>query len=153
MQRHASAIWQGTLYDGRGLLSVESRALSNIPFSFKSRFGEGVTGTNPEEFIGAAHAGCFSMALAGELEKLNLKPEQIQTRARVQMEQTEEGWTVTKVHLQTTVQVPGGTFEQINQAAEAARSGCPISRLLKAQITMEAKLEIPRALNQDEMNY
>lgn len=140
MKRSASAVWKGGLKDGRGTISTQSGALENAQYSFSTRFEEG-KGTNPEELIAAAHAGCFSMALSAQLGSAGKTPESIQTEAVVTLDKTEEGFTVTAVHLTVRAKVPGATPTDFQTAAEQAKAGCPISRLLKAQITMDAKLE------------
>lgn len=152
MERHASAVWQGYIQDGNGKLSTESGALSSTPYSFSTRFEEGVHGTNPEELIGAAHAGCFSMALSGELQKLKMRPESIQTRANVKLEKNQEGWSVTAVHLDVSARIPDADPSQFSKAAEAAKAGCPISRLLKAEITMSATLDSAQAERAQEVS-
>lgn len=129
MKRVGSAIWQGGLKDGKGTVSSESGAIASIPYSFAKRF-ENEKGTNPEELIGAAHAACFSMALSGQLEKAGIKPASIDTRATVSMEKKDPGWTVTSIHLETTIKAPGGDAKRIEEAAKNAKEGCPISRLL-----------------------
>lgn len=140
MKRTASAVWNGGLKDGKGSISTESGVLSDAQYSFSTRFEEG-KGTNPEELIAAAHAGCFSMALSAQLGTENKTAESIQTEAAVTLLKTDAGFTVTAVHLKVRAKVPGATPPDFLQAAEAAKAGCPISRLLKAEITMEAKLE------------
>jgi osmotically inducible protein OsmC len=140
MKRKASAEWQGDLKSGKGLVSTESGVLRSTPYSFTTRF-EGEKGTNPEELVAAAHAGCFTMALSGELGKANLKPESLQTTATVTFEKMEAGWTVTGSHLEVSGRVPGATADSFRAAAQAAEKGCPISRLLNTKITMDAKLE------------
>ncbi|MGE5252688.1 MAG: OsmC family protein [Planctomycetaceae bacterium] len=140
MKRKATAVWQKGLKDGKGTLSTESGVLSNAQYSFGSRFEEG-KGTNPEELVGAAHAGCFSMALSGQLGNAGLTAEKIETRATVTMEKTEAGFTVTHVHLDVTAKIPGAGREAFEAAANQAKAGCPISRLLNAKITMDARLE------------
>jgi osmotically inducible protein OsmC len=140
MKRKASAEWQGDLKSGKGLVSTESGVLRSTPYSFTTRF-EGAKGTNPEELVAAAHAGCFTMALSGELGKANLKPESLQTTATVTFEKMEAGWTVTGSHLEVSGRVPGATADSFRAAAQAAEKGCPISRLLNTKITMDAKLE------------
>lgn len=140
MKRKGSAIWTGGLKDGKGAVSTESGSLSEKQYSFSTRFENG-TGTNPEELIAAAHAGCFSMALSGELEKAGMKPESIATTATVGLEKTGAGFTITTVHLETTAKVPGANLLAFEAAANAAKAGCPVSRVLKAEITMSAKLE------------
>ena len=140
MKRRASAIWKGGLPDGRGLLSTESQTLSNASFGFSSRFESG-SGTNPEELIAAAHAGCFSMALAAELEKAGLAPEEIFTQAIVTMEKRDEGWRITAVRLDTHARVPNADPAVFQTAAETAKLNCPISALLNAPISLTAALE------------
>ena len=140
MKRKASAVWQGGLKDGKGTISTDSGVLSNTQYSFSTRFEDGV-GTNPEELIGAAHAGCFYMALSGQLGSANLVAESIKTTATVTMEKTDAGFTVTEVHLDVRARIPGASKEAFETAANNAKSGCPISRLLNAKITMEASLE------------
>ncbi len=140
MKRKASAVWRGGLKDGKGTISTDSGVLSDAQYSFGTRFENGI-GTNPEELIGAAHAGCFSMALSGQLGSANLVPESIKTTATVTMEKTEAGFTVTQVHLDVKAKIPGATQQAFETAANNAKAGCPISRLLKANITMQATLE------------
>jgi osmotically inducible protein OsmC len=140
MKRKASAQWQGGLKDGKGTISTDSGVLSDTQYSFSTRFEEGV-GTNPEELIAAAHAGCFTMALSGQLGGAGLTAEKIHTTATVTMEKLDAGWTVTKVHLDVTAKMPGADEQAFQTAASNAKAGCPISRLLNAEITMEAKLE------------
>jgi osmotically inducible protein OsmC len=140
MKRKASALWQGSLKDGKGTISTDSGVLSDTQYSFTSRFAEG-TGTNPEELIAAAHAGCFSMALSNELGGAGLTPASISTTAAVTLERTSAGFTITAVHLDVTARVPGASQQAFEAAASAAKSGCPVSKVLKADITMNAKLE------------
>ena len=140
MKRTASAIWHGGLKDGKGMVSTESGVLKQTPYSFSTRF-ENQPGTNPEELIAAAHAGCFSMALSAELGKAGLTPETIRTSAVLTMDKLDSGWTVTQSHLDVTVKIPGADKSKFEAAAGAAKAGCPISRLLNAKITMNAKLE------------
>ena len=137
--RNAEAEWKGTLQEGSGRMRFGSGAFDGA-YSFASRFENG-TGTNPEELIAAAHAGCFSMALSGELGNAGLKPESIRTTARLTFEKRDPGWTITRVHLETSARVPGADPAAFEKAASAAKAGCPISRLLKAEITLNAKLE------------
>jgi osmotically inducible protein OsmC len=139
MQRKASAQWRGGLKDGKGTVSTGSGALQNKAYSFTTRF-ENEPGTNPEELIAAAHAGCFSMALSGQLGSAGLTADSIDTTATVTMEKLDAGWTVTKVHLDVTAKIPGADKAKFETAANNAKAGCPISRLLKAEITMDAKL-------------
>jgi len=140
MKRKASAHWQGDLKGGKGTISSDSGVLSDTRYSFTTRF-ENEKGTNPEELIAAAHAGCFSMALSAELGKANLTPESIRTTATVSLDKLDTGWTVTESHLDVTAKVPGASQEAFLTAALAAETGCPISKLLKARITLDAKLE------------
>jgi osmotically inducible protein OsmC len=139
MKRTASAVWKGGLKDGKGSVSTESGVLSEAQYSFSTRFEDG-KGTNPEELIAAAHAGCFSMALSAELGKQNKTPESIETEAAVTLLKTDDGFTVTAVHLKVRGKVPDLTPPDFQKAAEAAKANCPISRLLKAEITMETRL-------------
>lgn len=139
MKRSASAVWQGGLEDGHGTVSTESGVLDNAQYSFKTRFQEG-KGTNPEELVGAAHAGCFSMALSAELGKAGLRPEKIETTAEVTLEKVAEGFAVTAVHLTVQAVIPDVERARFLEIAEAAKAGCPISKLFKAEITMEASL-------------
>jgi osmotically inducible protein OsmC len=140
VKRTASAEWHGDLKTGKGLVSTDSGALRATPYSFTTRF-EGEKGTNPEELIAAAHAGCFTMALSGELGKAGLVPDTLKTTATVTLDKLEGGWTVTESHLEVTARIPGASVEAFQKAAEAAEKGCPISRLLNSKITMEAKFE------------
>jgi osmotically inducible protein OsmC len=139
MKRSASAVWKGGLKDGAGVLSSESGVLSNTPYNFKKRF-ENENGTNPEELIAAAHAACFSMALSGSMTKEGLNPESIDTTATVSFENVNGAWTVTSSHLQTAVKSPNASPAAFQKAAEGAKQSCPISRLLNATITLDAKL-------------
>ena len=140
MKRKASAVWQGGLKDGKGTISTDSGVLSNTQYSFSTRFEDG-QGTNPEELIAAAHAGCFSMALSGQLGNAGMTAESINTTASVTLEKTDAGFTITKVHLDVTAKIPGADAAAFETAASNAKAGCPVSRLLKAEITMDAKLE------------
>lgn len=140
MKRRAAAIWKGGLREGRGLLSTESKTLSDASYGFASRFESG-SGTNPEELIAAAHAGCFSMALAAELGRAGLQPEEISTHATVTLDKTDEGWRITNVRLDTHGRVPNTTPETFQKAAETAKVNCPVSALLKAPVTLTATLE------------
>lgn len=140
MNRRASAIWQGGIKDGRGTISTQSGVLANTQYSFAARFENGV-GTNPEELIAAAHAGCFSMALAGQLGAAGLTAESINTAAAVTIQKTEAGFTITASHLDVKAKVPGASPEAFASAATAAKEGCPVSKVLNARITMDARLE------------
>ena len=140
MKRKASAEWHGDLKTGKGSVSTESGVLKSAQYSFSTRFESGA-GTNPEELIAAAHAGCFTMALSAELGKASLVPESLRTTATVTLEKLEGGWSVTESRLEVSGKVPGASAEAFQKAAGAAETGCPISKLLKAKITMDAKLE------------
>jgi osmotically inducible protein OsmC len=139
MERKASAVWKGNLKDGQGTVSSASGILSNTKYSFATRF-EGAPGTNPEELIAAAHAACFSMALSAQLTGAKLTPDSINTNATLTMEKLEAGWTITAVHLDVVAKVPGATAESFNKAAQDAKANCPVSKVLNAKITMDAKL-------------
>ena len=141
MKRKASAVWQGGLKDGKGTISTDSGVLENTQYSFSTRFEDG-KGTNPEELIAAVHAGCFSMALSGQLGNAGMTAESINTTATVTLEKTDAGFTITKVHLDVTARIPGAEQAAFETAANNAKAGCPISRLLKAEITMDARLEV-----------
>lgn len=140
MQRKGRATWTGGIRDGKGTVSTDSAVLSEAPFSFSTRFENG-KGTNPEELIAAAHAGCFSMALAAELGKAGLTAENIRTEAAVTLEKSGEGFAITAVHLDLRAKVPGAERAAFEQAANAAKEGCPVSKLLNASITLDARLE------------
>lgn len=144
MIRKASAVWNGSLKQGKGTVSTESGVLSKSPYSFATRF-ESSPGTNPEELIAAAHAGCFSMALSAQLGNANITPESIETTATLTMEKLDAGFTVTKIHLDVAARIPGGDKAAFEKAAQEAKAGCPISRLLKAEITMTTRLLSERA--------
>ncbi len=137
--RRGSAVWQGTLKEGRGSVSTQSGALKEQPYGFASRF-EGRPGTNPEELIAAAHAGCFSMALSLFLGEANLTAERIETAAEVTLEQVEGGFAITAVHLTLKAKVPGADQATFRKVADSAKAGCPVSKLLKADITLDATL-------------
>ncbi|HKO61158.1 MAG TPA: OsmC family protein [Pyrinomonadaceae bacterium] len=140
MKRNASAEWKGGLKDGKGTISTDSGVLSNTQYSFSTRFEDGV-GTNPEELIAAAHAGCFSMALSGQLAQANLTADSIRTTASVKLEKTDAGFAITSVHLEVKARVPGADEAAFSTAANNAKAGCPVSKVLNAEITMEATLE------------
>ena len=139
MDRKASAEWNGGLKDGKGMVSTASGALKSVPYSFAMRFGD-TPGTNPEELVAAALSGCFSMALSGELEKVGYRPERIETKATLNFDKTDAGWTAKSIHLDVTAKVPGADPAKFQVATDAAKKGCPISRLLNTEITMNAKL-------------
>jgi lipoyl-dependent peroxiredoxin len=140
MQRKASAEWKGSLKEGSGAVSSSSGVFSKTPFSFATRFGD-QPGTNPEELIAAAHAGCFSMALSAQLGSAGLTPDSIKTNATLTMEKLDSGWTITAIHLDVTGKVPKADKAAFEKAADAAKAGCPVSKVLNAKITMSAKLE------------
>jgi osmotically inducible protein OsmC len=140
MKRKASAVWRGGLKDGKGSISSDSGVLKDTQYSFSTRFENGI-GTNPEELIAAAHAGCFSMAFSAELGKAGLTPESIQTTATVTLDKTDGGFSVTESHLDVTAKIPGADKAKALEIANAAKAGCPISRLLRANITMDAKFD------------
>lgn len=140
MQRNATAEWQGDLKSGKGTISTDSGVLNDTQYSFSTRFENG-QGTNPEELIAAAHAGCFSMALSAQLGERGIKPESLRTKATVTLEKTEGGFTVTKSHLTLNARVPGADRAKFDEAAQAAKAGCPISKLLKAEITLDVTVE------------
>ena len=140
MKRNASVAWKGGFKDGTGSISTDSGVLSNTPYSFKARFGD-EAGTNPEELIAAAHAGCFTMALSLELDQAGLTADRINTTAAVTLEKTDGGFAITAVHLNVTARVPGATKDAFETAANNAKAGCPVSKVLNARITMDARLE------------
>lgn len=139
MQRHASAIWNGDLKSGTGSISSESGVLEEQAYSFKTRF-ESEPGTNPEELIAAAHAGCFSMALSHELSSAGLNPTSVATKATVTLDKVEGGFAISKVHLDVDAKVPGADKGKFDEIAAAAKAGCPVSKVLNAEITMTANL-------------
>lgn len=139
MQRTGSAHWSGGLKDGKGTVSTASGVLHDTQYSFSTRFENG-TGTNPEELIAAAHAGCFSMALSVQLGDAGMTAESIDTTATVTLEKTDAGFSITESHLDVTVKIPGGDQAKFDEAAKAAEAGCPVSRVLNARISMNAKL-------------
>ena len=139
MKRSASAVWKGGLQDGKGTVSTESGILSDTPYNFRMRF-ENEKGTNPEELVAAAHAACFSMALSLFLGQAGMTAESIETKATLSLDQVEGGFAVTTSHLQTTVRIPNADRAAFQKAVETAKSGCPISKLLNAKITMDARL-------------
>ncbi len=140
MERKASAVWRGGLKDGKGEFSVPSGVFSDLPYSFKTRF-EDAPGTNPEELIAAAHAACFSMALSAQLGAASLTPESINTTANLKMEKLDSGWAITAIHLDVSARVPKADDAAFQKAAADAKAGCPVSKVLNANITMSAKLE------------
>ena len=139
MQRTGSAHWSGGLKDGKGTVSTASGVLTSTQYSFATRFENG-KGTNPEELIAAAHAGCFSMALSGQLGNAGMTAESIDATATITLEKTDAGFSITASHLDVTVKIPGADKAKFEEAAKAAETGCPVSRVLDAKITMDAKL-------------
>jgi osmotically inducible protein OsmC len=139
MQRTASAHWSGGLKDGKGTVSTQSGVLNQTQYSFSTRFENGV-GTNPEELIAAAHAGCFSMALSAQLGNAGMTAESIDTDATLTLDKTDAGFTITAVHLEVKAKIPGADQAKFDEAAQNAEKGCPVSRVLKANITMDAHL-------------
>lgn len=140
MERKGSAVWKGGLKDGKGTVSTASGVLNNIPYSFATRF-ESAPGTNPEELIGAAHAACFSMALSGQLAAAQLTAEIIETTSTIKLEKLDSGFTITSAHLDVKAKVPTADQAAFMKAAQAAETGCPISKVLNAKITMTALLQ------------
>jgi len=140
MKRSASAVWHGDLKQGTGALATHSGVFKNTPYSFHTRF-ESTPGTNPEELLAAAHAGCFTMALTASLGKSGYAPKRLATQATVSLEQVDGNWTITAVHLENEAWVPGIGAEQFQQIAADAKANCPVSRLFRATITLHAKLE------------
>jgi len=139
MKTQGSAAWEGGIRDGKGQISTHSGALDHYPYGFASRF-EGKPGTNPEELIGAAHAGCFTMALSLILGDAGFKADEMNTQADVTLEKQGDGFAITKVHLTLTAKIPGCDKAKFEELAAKAKAGCPVSKLLKAEITMEASL-------------
>lgn len=140
MKRKASAVWQGGLKDGKGTVSTESGVLDKTQYSFSTRFEDG-KGTNPEELIAAAHAGCFAMALSGQLGNAGLTAQSLEVTATVTLEKLEAGFTVTESALDLVAKIPGAPKDKFDTAASNAKAGCPISRLLNAKVTLNARLE------------
>jgi lipoyl-dependent peroxiredoxin len=141
MQRQGSAIWRGGLKDGKGTVSTQSGVLKDTQYSFAARFESGA-GTNPEELLAAAHAGCFSMALSGQLGEAGLTAESINTTAKVSLEKGEGGFSINKIQLEVVARIPGADQAKFEKAANNAKAGCPVSKLFKgAEITMNARLE------------
>lgn len=138
MQRKASAVWQGGLKDGKGTLSTESGVLKQTQYSFSTRFENGI-GTNPEELLAAAHAGCFAMALSGQLAEAGMVANKLEATATITLENV-GGFTITKSHLDLIADIPGADQAKFDAAVRAAEKGCPVSKLFKAEITVSAKL-------------
>ena len=139
MQKTASAKWSGGIKDGKGFISTQTGVLNEAPYGFKSRFEEG-PGTNPEELIGAAHAGCFTMALSLILGEAGLTAEKMETQADVNLVKQDDGFAITKVHPTLKAKIPGADDAKFQDLAAKAKAGCPVSKLLKAEITLDAKL-------------
>ena len=139
MVRKASAVWKGSLKEGKGTVSSDSGVLSNTPYSFATRF-ESAKGTNPEELIAAAHAGCFTMALSAQLGTAGITPESLETTASLSLDKLDSGWAITKIHLDVTARIPGADKAAFDKATENAKAGCPVSKLLLAEITLTARL-------------
>src|SRR5215471_3843604 len=139
MQRKGSAVWEGDLKGGKGTISTDSGVLAQTPYSFSTRFENGI-GTNPEELIAAAHASCFTMALSAQLGNAGITAESIDTTATITLEKTDAGFAITSSHLDVTAKIPGADRAKFDEAAKAAETGCPISRVLNTKITMDAKL-------------
>ena len=137
--KNASAVWQGGIKDGGGTISTETGVLKQAPYGFKARFEDG-PGTNPEELIGAAHAGCFSMAFSLMLTEAGLKPDKIETSAAVTLEKVGDGFAITASHLEVVASIPGIDQTRFDEIANKAKAGCPVSKLLNATITMNARL-------------
>lgn len=140
MKRYGSAEWQGGLKDGKGTVSTESGILNHTQYSFKTRFEDG-QGTNPEELIAAAHAGCFTMALSAQLEKEGLKAESIKATATVSLEMENGSFSIPSIHLQLAAKIPNASKEIFDKVAKEAKENCPVSKLMRATITMEASLD------------
>ena len=139
MSTFGTAVWSGGLKDGKGAISTKSGALKDYPYGFAARF-EGKPGTNPEELIGAAHAGCFTMALSNILGEAGLTAEKMETQADVTLVKQDDGFAITKVHLTLKAKIPGADDTKFQELAAKAKAGCPVSRVLNAEITMDAKL-------------
>jgi osmotically inducible protein OsmC len=140
IKKSASAVWSGGLKDGKGQISTQSGALKDNPYGFKTRF-EDQPGTNPEELIGAAHAGCFTMALSGQLGEAGMTATRLETKATVSLEKADGGFSITAVHLDLVAEIPGASQEAFEAAANRAKENCPVSKLLNAKITMDARLQ------------
>ncbi len=139
MQRRASAIWQGGLKDGKGTITTHSGILKQTQYSFATRFENGI-GTNPEELLAAAHAGCFAMALSNELGSAGMIPKKIEATVTISLEKVEEGFSITKSHIDLVADIPGAAEDKFHKAVKAAETGCPVSKLFKAEISVSARL-------------
>ena len=140
MQRKATAVWQGGLKDGKGVISTESGTLKQTQYSYNTRFENGV-GTNPEELLAAAHAGCFAMALSAELEKAGIPPKKLEATTAISLDKVKDGFAITKSHIELVAQIPGADKAKFDTAVQNAKLGCPVSKLFKAEITVNARLE------------
>lgn len=139
MKKHGSAVWQGGLKDGKGTISTESGALKDQPYGFNTRFGD-TPGTNPEELIGAAHAGCFSMALSNILGEAGFKADELATEAEVTLDKQPDGFAITAIRLTLKAKIPGIDEAKFQELAAKAKAGCPVSKVLKAEISLDASL-------------
>ena len=140
IKRNGNAVWSGGIKDGKGAVSTGSGVLKDSQYGFNTRFEDG-PGTNPEELIGAAHAGCFTMALSGQLGQAGLTAQELRTTATVSMEKVEGGFSITAVHLDLVAKIPGASQEAFDKAAQTAKENCPVSKLLNAEITLSSRLE------------
>jgi osmotically inducible protein OsmC len=140
MQRKGTAVWQGGLKDGKGNLTTESGVLKQAQYSFSTRFENGI-GTNPEELLAAAHAGCFTMALSGQLGNAGMTAQKLETTATITLEKLPDGFAITKSHLDLVAKIPGADRAKFDAAVSAAEKGCPVSKLFKAEISVSARLE------------
>lgn len=140
MQRKATAVWQGGLKEGKGAISTESGTLKQTQYSFTTRFENGV-GTNPEELLAAAHAGCFAMALSNELGQAGMVPKKLEATATISLEKVPDGFAITKSHIDLIADVPGANEDKFNAAVKTAEKGCPVSKLFKAEISVSARLK------------
>ena len=140
MQRKATAVWQGGLKDGKGTISTESGVLKQTQYSFSTRFENGI-GTNPEELLAAAHAGCFAMALSNELGNAGMVPKRLDATATISLEKVSDGFAITKSHIDLIAEIPGANKAKFDAAVKAAETGCPVSKLFKAEITVTAQLK------------
>jgi osmotically inducible protein OsmC len=140
IKRNGSAVWSGGLKDGKGTVSTGSGVLKDSQYGFNTRFEDG-PGTNPEELIGAAHAGCFTMALSGQLGQAGMTAQELRTTATVSLEKVEGGFSITAIHLDLVAKIPGASQEAFDKAAQSAKENCPVSKLLNAEITLSSRLE------------
>jgi len=141
MERKATAVWRGDVKSGKGLLSTKSMVLKESQYSFGTRFENGI-GTNPEELLAAAHAGCFAMAVSSQLGKIGLRPERLEATATITFQKVGEHFAITKSHLDLLAQVPGASQTKFDAAGNAAQTGCPVAKLFKAEISVDARLEV-----------